>query len=641
MKVHYYAVLFLGSLVAQAQMYVSPSSYVYVNDQVLFVKQDVNLNATTSNIYLRKDGQLLQGTTGAGANAGLGALSVYQEGTVNNYAYNYWCSPVGIPVSASLVNNNFGIAQLGIPSIDLDTQSFTAATMLANTVYDGVSGSGTLSIAPYWIWKYITRNMYDPGGPTGWIHVVSAPTLLPGEGFTMKGSSGSDAFTPFVGSGANNPGSAQRYDFRGKPNDGTITVPVDLNKLSLIGNPYPSAIDLRIFLYQSPGLNGIFGDGDDGPPENPNIDGTAMFWEQDKTVASHLIAAYKGGYGVYNGATGVYAPAVYLAYDASGNPAGASAPLNANTGASAFKRRFTPIGQGFMVRGTVNSTIQFKNTYRVYVKEAVANNSQFERISNANKSTTNSNFYDPISNIAGLDYTLQTKLETPHIKINTMFANGAIRQNNLVFMDNALDGYDVADSKSADVDNNLPFDVYFPLLNTEFVQSTTAFNIDKRFPLAFKNTAPATFRIRVGEMVNFTGSNVVFLHDKQTDLYHDILNVDYSMSLPVGIDNTRFEITFKNTTALSTTENVLAENLIVFQNNKNSMLTVKNSSGIALKSFELFDISGKAILSKSKLGSELSYEYSTAGLSEGVYIAKLITETNQVAATKIAISNLK
>jgi hypothetical protein len=81
--------------------------------------------------------------------------------------------------------------------------------------------------------------------------------------------------------------------------------------------------------------------------------------------------------------------------------------------------------------------------------------------------------------------------------------------------------------------------------------------------------------------------------------------------------------------------------LTVFQNNKNSMLTLKNPTGIALKSFELFDISGKAMLSKNKLGSELVYEYSTAALSEGFYVAKLITETNQVIATKVAVSNLK
>lgn len=45
----------------EAQMYVSPNSYVYVNDQFVFVNQDVNL-AANGNVYLRNQSQLLQGT---------------------------------------------------------------------------------------------------------------------------------------------------------------------------------------------------------------------------------------------------------------------------------------------------------------------------------------------------------------------------------------------------------------------------------------------------------------------------------------------------------------------------------------------------------------------------------------------------
>ena len=59
-----------------AQMYVGPDSYVFANNEVVFLKQQLELNATTSNFYLRQDAQLLQGTTLAGANKGTGSLSV-------------------------------------------------------------------------------------------------------------------------------------------------------------------------------------------------------------------------------------------------------------------------------------------------------------------------------------------------------------------------------------------------------------------------------------------------------------------------------------------------------------------------------------------------------------------------------------
>ena len=78
-----------------AQMYVSPNSFVFAKNQVVFVKNQVELNATTSNLYLRDNAQLVQGTTSTSANKGLGSLSVFQEGTTNNFQFNYWCSPVG------------------------------------------------------------------------------------------------------------------------------------------------------------------------------------------------------------------------------------------------------------------------------------------------------------------------------------------------------------------------------------------------------------------------------------------------------------------------------------------------------------------------------------------------------------------
>lgn len=53
----------------------------------LFVTDDIRIEAT-SNIYLRNNAQIIQGT-GKTGNSGTGKLSVYQEGTVNNYTYNY------------------------------------------------------------------------------------------------------------------------------------------------------------------------------------------------------------------------------------------------------------------------------------------------------------------------------------------------------------------------------------------------------------------------------------------------------------------------------------------------------------------------------------------------------------------------
>ncbi len=343
-----------------AQLYVGSNSntYIYNTNQVVFVKGDIELNTASSFLYLRKEGQLLQGTTTTGANKGIGNLSAFQEGTVNNFAYNYWCSPVGDNV-ATAGNSLFGITQLGVPTT---TTATNATTLLAMNNYNGTSSAGALSIAPYWIWKYSVSSTY-----ADWIFSGSATNIATGEGFTMKGVSGSDATV--VDGITNNSGSNQRYDFRGKPNDGTIDIPVASGgQLTLTGNPYPSAIDLSMFLTDATNSTGI-----------------AYYWEHDKTVNSHYVAQYVGGYGTFSpvsrGGTGIYVPAVFSTYDGAGNNTGDVASPGTN-----YERRFSPIGQGFMIQGTANGIVQMKNSYRVFVKESVANNSQFERVpSNINE----------------------------------------------------------------------------------------------------------------------------------------------------------------------------------------------------------------------------------------------------------------
>jgi hypothetical protein len=63
--------------------------------------------------------------------------------------------------------------------------------------------------------------------------VGSSSAINAGEGFTMKGTSGTNTTT--VNLVQNNPGE-QRYDFRGKPNDGTISITVLNLQFTLTGN---------------------------------------------------------------------------------------------------------------------------------------------------------------------------------------------------------------------------------------------------------------------------------------------------------------------------------------------------------------------------------------------------------------------
>jgi hypothetical protein len=593
---------------AVAQLYVKGNNYIYNTNQVVYVKKEIELNAANSMFYLRKEGQLLQGTTGAGANKGLGKLSVFQEGTVNNFAYNYWCSPVGNVATATAVNNPFGITQLGVPTTTIAT---TTVTILPRNNYNGTSGTGALSIAQYWIWKFSVKNAY-----ANWSFVGDSQTIAAGEGFTMKGVSGSDATT--VDGVVNNTGSNQRYDFRGKPNDGTIDIPVahdgtaDGGQFTLTGNPYPSAIDLTLFLTDATNSTGI-----------------AYFWEQDKTKNTHVLADYVGGYGAFSpvsrGGSGIYVPAVFSKFDSAGNYVVPSPPIPPGLG---YERRFSPVGQGFMIEGNTTGIVQMKNSYRIYKKEGAANLSQFAKTKNPSKTNKTTN-------------TEVTPLPIPQIRFKTTLEKGLVLPMVLAFEPTATDKADFAmDAKSYYED--LDQEIFFDINELPYIIDVVAFDENKKIPLGLRNTQEAKYEIAIDEIRNFDSSQNIYIHDKETDVYHDLKTTAFNVTMPAGTNNSRFEITFisinKDKTALGVADNSI-EKFYVAQNNSTQNLTIGNPKMVELKEIRIFDVSGKLIFVKAKLGSEQSYSFSTSGWTKGVYIVNFMTTDNQSESKKIIVSN--
>lgn len=592
---------FLGSITAFSQMYVSPNSYVFVKNEQLFVKGDIELNSATSNMYLRNDAQLLQGTAASGVNKGVGNLSVYQEGTADGFDYNYWCSPVGNTLSATAVNNPFGIAQLK----DI-TGLTTANNPVLTTAFNGTASP--LTISNRWIYKFITSNVY-----ANWVYVGSNNTINAGEGFTMKGTDGTSA---------NNPGANQRYDFRGKPNDGTIGINVAAGMRTLTGNPYPSAINLNLFLRD--------------PANLAVMNGTAYFWEHNDAVNSHYLADYQGGYGTYIANNGDFSPGTYTS--ATWNTYNNDGTLNTSgvsTG-STYKRMFTPIGQGFKIEGTALGTVQMKNAYRVFVKEGVVNNSQFER----NRTDINGDTWGEIQNVAGVDYTRYSKRELPQIKIHTVLNDQYSREVAIAFSKKATDGFDLGmDAKTPEY--TLPNDAYFPIDATnQYVISTLPFDIDKKIPFAFKAGQQTTFKVTVGSTINFTDSDTVYLHDRITGIFHDIKNNFFEITLPAGVVKDRFEITFRDGNAKETIKNTeFAESLTVFQNNESNNLTIANTQMIDLKSCSVYDLAGKLVFTKNNLGSNAEYTFPTSNLSDGIYIVRVSSNTNLEMSKKVIVKH--
>jgi len=143
MKLSLFSFLLLLCSISFAQLSVQNDAYVFVKKQYVYVTDDVNIDDVDSKIYLRDEAQLLQGN-GTTGNSGQGELSVYQTGTVNQWSYNYWCSPVG--------NNSpaFGNEDARVNLIDDATGLTSSTDALFVSGYNG--SASPLSIAKRWLW---------------------------------------------------------------------------------------------------------------------------------------------------------------------------------------------------------------------------------------------------------------------------------------------------------------------------------------------------------------------------------------------------------------------------------------------------------------------------------------------------------
>ncbi len=96
-----------------------------------------------------------------------------------------------------------------------------------------------------------------------------------------------------------------------------------------------------------------------------------------------------------------------------------------------FQRRFSPIGQGFMIEGNASgATVTMKNNYRVYVKEGALNFSEFEKgagLGKEQEKTPQDSYlkYHQFQDLIILRYLLHA---VPQIQFNTLLNNQGIRQ---------------------------------------------------------------------------------------------------------------------------------------------------------------------------------------------------------------------
>ncbi|NEW80436.1 MAG: hypothetical protein GZ086_13655, partial [Gelidibacter sp.] len=290
-------------------------------------------------IDLEGESQLVQTNGSVFDPASTGTIEIDQQGTSDNFRYNYWGSPVnsigGTSYTIAGVLRDGTFPNSSFFSVDKKTINFGAAFTYADNKLAPIDDLSTrIKSSTYWMYKFV--NSADDYA--GWKAVGSDGNLKAGEGFTLKGS--------------NTTLTAQNYTFVGKPNNGDIKLTITAGRQYLIGNPYPSAIDAKQFIKDNISIA-------DGGTVNV-IDGNLYFWDHFGG-GTHYLKSYEGGYSIYNLSAGTAGGTRAVSTDAR-----IKVTTNSSNKASLG---FIPVAQGFFVTALAGGDIQFKNSQRIFKKE--------------------------------------------------------------------------------------------------------------------------------------------------------------------------------------------------------------------------------------------------------------------------------
>ncbi len=547
--------------------------------------------ALTISHYLELDGvidlvgesQLIQ-TEGSIVDVDSGGyIERDQQGTANGFNYNYWSSSVS-PISGnsatrgtgvSSTNPNHTISEVLMNGTDSDSYTnlnFDTSPSAGTTAPPGLSRT----ISTYWLYKfYGAADDYN-----AWDEIDENSSLLPGEGFTMKGTSGPVAITDL-----------QNYVFKGLPNNGDITLALDKSSGDvdrLIGNPYPSAIDATEFILDNMSI------ADGGNNETGTVfNGALYFWDHFGEENSHYLADYVGGYATRNLTGGAAAISNDSRINNTSN--GGSAAIGTKV-----PDEYIPVNQGFFVTtaldgfnnedGVAITTVDggnviFKNSQRVYATED-GTNSLFLKSSNK-KTSKASNSSNSKSD------------DTPRIKLLYHSPLGYNRQLVLGANKNASVNFDLGyDAFMIDVAVE---DMYWELNKNKLViQGVDRFNTAQEFPLGIIVKKAGIASVKVEALENIDKNTSIFIKDKLTEETFKINNDAFDIYLEPGNYEDRFKLVYQyvnDSKSLSIDENIDDEikSVLVYYDDKMSHIKIINKNALNVLDVSIHNVLGQRI----------------------------------------------
>ncbi|MCX8531529.1 T9SS type A sorting domain-containing protein [Chryseobacterium luquanense] len=428
---------YTGNGFTAQSMTVNQSTTLTINSGQTFTTGNMTNNG---NIIVNDGGNFVQ-TVGGTYTAGTGASFVANRNSASPATkYVFWSSPI------------------------TDENLYTAYS------------NGSSATPPTYVMTYDTATNLYP-------NVTNADTS-----FTGNAGKGYSVKVPATNASVSFGGSAKI------PNNGNVNVALSTASFgyNLIGNPYPSNINLTAFYNANSTL----------------IAPTMWLW--DNTTGNVTTqtgnTAVNVGYATFNGPSGTWTEAP--------NTTGYNSTALNGIGA------FAKIGQGFIVKAISAGSATFTNAIR-------ASNTAV---------TLNKN----LNTIAGKFW----------VKLTTSYGNNVTQA--ITYSQGASDAYDVYDSKAMGMGS----DAFYSLAGTEklVIQGRAPFNVNDVVQLGNKHFETGNFTISLSHKEGlFTNGQEIYLHDKQSGTYTNLQNGTYNFSASAGDFTDRFEIVYK-LNVLSTNE---------------------------------------------------------------------------------------
>ena len=449
------------------------------------------------------------------------------------------------------------------------------------------------------------------GSPVAFATGENFKTLYPGIAFSLYHNETNNFF--YSSSGVNIPGRGLAVKepttvgvppgnktvtakYKGVPQNGIINFPLaNSNTASnttlgynLLGNPYPSNIDLKK-LYE---LNG----GGKKTAAEDKISPTFYLW--DNTVNNDIAQTQQGSgykaqaYAVYNAIAGK-------------NGMGNAAPgyLDSNNMSKKIPSQIIKVGQGFMVKALVkNYTLKFGNEVRT---TEAANTSFFGKNEHEKES-------------AEADDRFWVKMIAPTNLTSSMA---------VVYFPEGENTFGAEDSESKSGSDDL-----FSISDERkiAINGRSSFLISDLLPLGSQHFTSGMYTIAVDEVEGvFADGQSIYLKDKQTGILTNLSQGSYTFAANAGENSGRFEILYQPEAVLATDSKV-KEMLQVYR--AGAEIVVK-SFGAAIQSLQVFEASGRLVRDLKSEQKEIRLPAQNGAV--GLQILKITLKTGEIITRKI------